>query len=82
LAAPGANGSVFAIFEPTASLKGITGFKVRKGQSIALQFDSKGILIGAFTELLLTNPFAAGYSAEAGLVVLTSSGDILRATDR
>jgi len=82
LAAPGANGSVFAIFEPTTALKGVTGFKQRKGQSVALEFDSKGILIGAFTELLLTNPFAAGYSAEAGLVVLTSSGDILRATDR
>ena len=82
LAAPGANGSVFAIFEPTTALKGVTGFKVRKGQSVALQFDSKGVLIGAFTELLLSTPFAAGYSAEAGLVVLTSSGDILRAAGR
>ena len=79
LAAPGANGSVFAIFEPTTALKGVTGFKPKKGQSVALQFDSKGILIGAFTDLLLSTPFAAGYSAEAGLVVLTSSGDILRA---
>jgi hypothetical protein len=82
LATPGANGSVFAIFEPTTTLKGVTGFKVRKGQSVALQFDSKGVLIGAFTELLLSTPFAAGYSAEAGLVVLTSSGDILRAAGR
>ena len=82
LAAPGANGSVFAIFEPTTALKGVTGFKQKKGQSVALQFDSKGILIGAFTDLLLSTPFAAGYSAEAGLVVLTSSGDILRATGR
>jgi hypothetical protein len=79
LAAPGANGSVFAIFEPTTALKGVTGFKQKKGQSVALQFDSKGILIGVFTDLLLSNPFAAGYSAGAGLVVLTSSGDILRA---
>jgi hypothetical protein len=79
LAAPGANGSVFAILEPTTALKGVTGFKQKKGQSVALQFDSKGVLIGAFTELLLSTPFAAGYSAEAGLVVLTSSGDILRA---
>lgn len=82
LAAPGANGSVFAIFEPTTALKGVTGFKQKKGQSVALQFDSKGILIGAFTDLLLSTPFVAGYSAEAGLVVLTSSGDILRATGR
>lgn len=82
LAAPGANGSVFAIFEPTTALKGVTGFKQRKGQSVALHFDSKGILIGAFTDLLLSTPFAAGYSAESGLVVLTSSGDIWRAAGR
>lgn len=82
LAAPGANGSVFSIFEPTTALKGVTGLKQKKGQSVALQFDSKGILIGAFTDLLLSTPVVAGYSAEAGLVVLTSSGDILRATGR
>jgi hypothetical protein len=63
-------------------LKGVTGFKVRKGQSVALQFDSKGVLIGAFTDLLLSAPLAVGYSAEGGLVVLTSSGDILRAAGR
>ena len=82
LAAPGEKSSVFAIFEPTAALKGVTGWKQRKGQSVALQFDSKGVLIGAFTDLLLSAPFAAGYSAEGGLVVLTSSGDILRAAAR
>ena len=82
LAAPGEKSSVFAIFEPTSALKGVTGWKQRKGQSVALQFDSKGVLIGAFTDLLLTAPLAAGYSAEGGLVVLTSSGDILRAAAR
>ena len=82
LAAAGDKGSVFAIFEPTATLKGITGFKLRKGQSVALQFDSKGVVTGAFTDLLLTAPFAAGYSAEGGLVVLTSGGDVLRVAVR
>ena len=82
LAATGEKSSVYAIFEPTAALKGVAGWKPRKGQSVALQFDSKGVLIGAFTDLLLTAPFAAGYSAEGGLVVLTSAGDILRAAAR
>jgi hypothetical protein len=82
LAASGEKSSVYAIFEPTAALKGVTGWKQRKGQSVALQFDTKGVLIGAFTDLLLTAPLAAGYSAEGGLVVLTSSGDILRAAGR
>ena len=78
LAASGANGSVFAIFEPTTALKGVTGWKQVKGQSVALQFDSKGILIGALTNSLLISPLTAGYSAEGGLVVLTTAGDILR----
>ena len=78
LAASGEKSSVYAIFEPTAALKGVTGWKQRKGQSIAMQFDSKGALIGAFTDLLLSAPLAAGYSAEGGLVVLTSSGDLLQ----
>jgi hypothetical protein len=82
LAATGEKSSVYAIFEPAAAPKGVTGWKPRKGQSVALQFDSKGVLIGAFTDLLLTAPLAAGYSAEGGLVVLTSAGDILRAAAR
>lgn len=82
LTVSGDKSSVFAIFEPTTTLKGVTGFKQKKGQSVVLQFDSKGILFGAFTDSLLSAPFAAGFSAEAGLVVLTSSGDILRATGR
>ena len=82
LAASGANGSVFAIFEPTTALKGVTGWKQVKGQSVALQFDSKGLLIGALTNSLLISPLTAGYSAEGGLVVLTTAGDILRLPTR
>ena len=36
----------------------------------------------AFTDLLLSAPISAGYSSAGGLVVLTSSGDILQATAR
>jgi hypothetical protein len=78
LAAAGSKGSVFAIFEPTTALKGVTGWKARKGQSVALEFDSKGNIVNAFSDLLLSNPVAAGFSTEAGLIVLTTSGDILR----
>ena len=82
LATSASKGSVFVIFESTAALKGVTGWKQKKGQSVALQFDSKGVLIEAFTDSLLSAPFAAGYSAEGGLVVLTSFGDVLRATGK
>jgi hypothetical protein len=54
----------------------------QKGQSVALEFDSKGKLISAFSDALLKNPLAAGFSAEGGLIVLTSSGEILRSANR
>ena len=79
LAASGASGSVFSIFEPTAALKGVSGWKQVKGQLVALEFDGKGVLIGAITNSLLIAPLAAGYSSEVGLVVLTATGEILRA---
>lgn len=82
LATPGASGSVFAIFEPTALLKGVSSFKVVKGQSVALQFDSKGAISGAFTSAQLNAPIAAGYSTDAGLIVLTATGVILRGAVR
>lgn len=82
LASPGASGSVFAIFEPTSLLKGISGFKVSKGQSVALQFDSKGVISGAFTSAQLNAPIAAGYSNDGGLIVLTATGVILRGAVR
>lgn len=82
LATPAANGSVFAIFEPTSLLKGVSGWKVSKGQSVALQFDSKGAISGAFTSAQLNAPIAAGYSTDSGLIVLTATGVILRAAVR
>lgn len=82
LATLGSKSSTFAIFEPTALIKGVTGWKVSKGQSIALQFDSKGAVIGAFTNPLLNSPLVAGYSPDGGLILLTSNGNIWRADIR
>ena len=81
-ATPGAAGSVFAIFEPSALLKGVSNWKVTKGQSVALQFDSKGVISGAFTSAQLSGPITAGYSSDGGLIVLTATGAILRAAVR
>jgi hypothetical protein len=82
LAAPSASGSVFAIFEPTSLLKGVSGWKVSKGQSVALQFDNKGVISGAFTSAQFNAPIAAGYSNDGGLIVLTATGVILRGAVR
>ena len=81
LASSGANGSFYAILEPTAAIKGVTGLKVAKGQSVALQFDSKGLLISAFTSAELTSAITSTYSSTAGLFLLTADGKILQASN-
>jgi hypothetical protein len=82
LAVTGYKGAVFAIFEATTALQGVTGWKAKKGQSVALEFDSKGKLINALSDALLKNPLSAGFSTEGGLIVLTSAGEILRSANR
>ncbi len=81
LAISGAKGSFYAILEPTSAIKGITGLKVVKGQSVVLQFDSKGLLINAFTSAELTSAIASTYSSTAGLFLLTVDGKILQVSN-
>jgi len=81
LASSGASGSFYAILEPTSAIKGVTGFKAVKGQSAVLQFDSKGLLISAFTSAELTSAIAATYSNMAGLFLLTVDGKILQVSN-
>lgn len=76
LAASGANGSFYAILEPTSAIKGVTGFRSVKGQLVVLQFDSKGLLISAFTSAELTSSITSTYSNTAGLFLLTVDGKI------
>jgi hypothetical protein len=78
LASVGPNGSVYAILEPTAAVKGVTGLKIVKGQSAVLQFDSKGSLMAAFQSADLIAPVVSTYSSTAGLLILTSSGKLLK----
>ena len=76
LASSGANGSFYAILEPTSAIKGVTGFRSVKGQLVVLQFDSKGLLISAFTSAELTSAITSTYSNTAGLFLLTVDGKI------
>jgi len=78
LSSAGPNGSYYAILEPTSAVKGVTGLKIVKGQSAVLQFDSKGVLIGAYSSADLIAPVASAYSSGAGLVLLTSAGKLLQ----
>ena len=81
LASSGASGSFYAILEPTLAIKGVTGFKAVKGQSVVLQFDSKGLLISAFTSAEMTSAIASTYSNTAGLFLLTVDGKILQVSN-
>ena len=78
LSSAGPNGSFYAILEPTSAVKGVTGLKIVKGQFAVLQFDSKGVLIGAYSSADLIAPVAAAYSSGSGLVLLTSAGKLLQ----
>ena len=74
LASNGPNNSFYAVLEPTAAVKGLTPTKLIKGQSIVLQFDSKGSLINAFTAAELSQVKSTGFSAGGGLFLLTETG--------
>jgi hypothetical protein len=74
LASNGPNKSFYAVLEPTAAVKGLAPTKLVKGQSIVLQFDSKGLLVNAFTAVELSQVKAIAFSAGGGLFLLTESG--------
>ena len=78
LSSSGPNGSFYAILEPTATVKGVTGLKIVKGQSAVLHFDSKGALVGAYSSADLISPVVSAYSSTTGLVIMTSSGKLLK----
>ncbi len=74
LASNGPNNSFYAVLEPTAAVKGLAPTKLLKGQSIVLQFDSKGLLINAFTAAEMSQVKSTGFSAGGGLFLLTETG--------
>jgi hypothetical protein len=74
LAANGPNKSFYVVLEPTAAIKGLSPIKLVKGQSFILQFDSKGLLVGAFSAAEMNAAKAIAYSPVGGLFLLTETG--------
>jgi len=70
-AANGPNGSFYVVLEPTAAIKGLSNFKAVKGQSLVIQFDSKGAISNAFTATDIKPAKAITYSPDGGLLILT-----------
>ena len=73
-ASAGPKNSFYAVLAPTATIKRLAPTKLVKGQSIVLQFDSKGSLINAFTAAELLQVKSTGFSATGGLFLLTETG--------
>jgi hypothetical protein len=74
LAANGPNKSFYVALEPTAAIKGLAPLKLVKGQVLVLQFDSKGLLVSAFSATEMSAAKAISYSAIGGLFLLTETG--------
>lgn len=74
LAASGPSNSFYVALEPTTAVKGLAPYKFSKGQNLLLQFDSKGLLIGAFSALEFTQAKAMVFSPNGGLFLLTEGG--------
>ena len=73
LAANGPSSSFYVVLEPTAAIKGLTNFKAVKGQSLIIQFDSKGVISNAFTSAELSQAKTVTYSSDGGLFILTEN---------
>lgn len=74
LAANGPNKSFYAVLEPTGAIKGLAPLKLVKGQSLVLQFDSKGVLVGAFSAVEMSAVKAICFSAAGGLFLFSETG--------
>jgi hypothetical protein len=62
------------VLEPTAAINGLAPLKLVKGQSLVLQFDSKGLLVDAFSATGMGVAKAIAYSAVGGLFLFTETG--------
>ena len=74
LAAVGASGAHYALFNSTSSIPGVTGWKPSTATPIVLRFDSKGLITQALKSSQITGAKAMAYITGVGLVVVSQSG--------
>lgn len=60
--------SHFALFSPTSLIQGVKGWKPAEGTSVALAYNSRGAITGAYR--VAGMPISIGYSRDLGVVVL------------
>jgi hypothetical protein len=74
LAAIGANGTHYALFNSTSSIPGVTGWKPSTATPIVIRFDSKGVITQALKSSQVKAATAMGYISGVGLIVISQSG--------
>jgi hypothetical protein len=74
LAAVGANGNHYALFNSTSSIPGVTGWKPSAPTPIALRFDSKGVITQALKASQVTGAKAMTHIAGVGIVIVSQAG--------
>ena len=74
LATPAANGGHYALFNSTASIPGVTGWKPTGATPIALRFDSKGVITQALKSSQVKIAEAMSFVPGVGLVIVSQTG--------
>jgi hypothetical protein len=74
LAAIGANGSHYALFNSTSAIPGVTGWKPTAATPMVLRFDSKGVITQALKSSQVKSPTAMTFISGVGLIVISQSG--------
>ena len=74
LAAIGANGAHYALFNSTSSIPGVTGWKPSAATPIVLRFDSKGVITQALKSSEIKSATAMSYISGVGLVIISQNG--------
>ncbi len=67
--------TLYSFFASTSAITNISGWNPKRASGLVLAFDSKGAVIGSYSAATVTQPRAAAYSKELGLVVAGVSGD-------
>jgi hypothetical protein len=74
LAAIGANGAHYALFNSTSSIPGVTGWKPSAATPIVLRFDGKGVITQALKSSQVKSATAMSYISGVGLVIVSQTG--------
>lgn len=74
LAAIGANGAHYALFNSTSSIPGVTGWKPSAATPIVLRFDSKGVITQALKSSEVKSATAMSYISSVGLIIVSQTG--------